>query len=110
MAPDSTNSKPGNADNKTNIVGIVKEAYSTKAREGVPADCNGSSQLYLSQRSLMRLLTDAKRVAQAFGYTEEQLLTIPEGASLGLSCGNPVASASLKKVPTCPDSASVNES
>ena len=41
---------------------------------------------------------DANRVAQAFGYTPEQLASVPEGAHMGLSCGNPVATATLKEV------------
>lgn len=40
---------------------------------------------------------DANDVAKAFGYTEEQLRSIPEEAHMGLSCGNPVATASLKE-------------
>lgn len=36
-------------------------------------------------------------VAMAFGYTEEELAAIPEGANLGLSCGNPFVLAKLRK-------------
>ncbi|CAG8955133.1 hypothetical protein HYFRA_00007148 [Hymenoscyphus fraxineus] len=35
-------------------------------------------------------------VAKAFGYTSEELASVPEGANLGLSCGNPLALAKLK--------------
>ena len=35
-------------------------------------------------------------VAQALGYSAEQTSAIPEGANLGLGCGNPLAMASLK--------------
>jgi len=38
----------------------------------------------------------AKLVAQSFGYSKEELENIPEGANMGLSCGNPIALASLK--------------
>jgi arsenite methyltransferase len=34
-------------------------------------------------------------VAQAVGYSEAELATLPEGANMGLSCGNPTALASL---------------
>ncbi|OCL10115.1 arsenite methyltransferase [Glonium stellatum] len=34
-------------------------------------------------------------VAKAFGYSEEELTTIPKDANLGLSCGNPLALAKL---------------
>jgi len=39
-------------------------------------------------------------VAKSFGYSEEELANIPEGANLGLSCGNPLAIASLREVST----------
>lgn len=35
--------------------------------------------------------------AKAIGYSEEQLRDLPEGANLGLGCGNPVGLASLKE-------------
>ena len=34
-------------------------------------------------------------VAKAFGYSAEELASLPETANLGVSCGNPVAMASL---------------
>lgn len=40
----------------------------------------------------------SKSVAQSFGYTEEDLQSIPSQANLGLSCGNPMAIASLRQV------------
>ncbi|MDX2115683.1 MAG: arsenite methyltransferase [Planctomycetota bacterium] len=36
------------------------------------------------------------QVAVAVGYASEDLTTLPEGANMGLSCGNPTALASLK--------------
>lgn len=42
-------------------------------------------------------------VAKAFGYTEEELAAIPEGANLGLSCGNPLALAKLRNGETVID-------
>ncbi|KAL6912632.1 hypothetical protein ACHAP8_012536 [Fusarium lateritium] len=42
-------------------------------------------------------------VAKAFGYTEEELAGIPEGANLGLSCGNPTALAKLREGETVID-------
>ena len=38
----------------------------------------------------------AERIARTVGYTENQLDAVPEGANLGLGCGNPVALASLR--------------
>ncbi len=37
-----------------------------------------------------------RAVAQAFGYTPEELASIPDEANMGLSCGNPTATAHLK--------------
>jgi len=41
----------------------------------------------------------ATAVAKAFGYSSEELMTIPKDANLGLSCGNPIALANLREVP-----------
>ncbi|PVH81874.1 putative UbiE/COQ5 family methyltransferase [Cadophora sp. DSE1049] len=38
----------------------------------------------------------ALKVASSFGYTPEDLAHIPEGANLGVSCGNPFAIAGIK--------------
>ena len=43
-----------------------------------------------------------KAVAQSFGYTEEELAAIPAESNLGVSCGNPIATANLKEVRTDP--------
>jgi len=37
-----------------------------------------------------------KAVAEAFGYSAEELTSIPAEASMGLSCGNPTATAHLR--------------
>src|SRR6201987_1402411 len=37
-----------------------------------------------------------KAVAEAFGYTAEELASIPAEANMGLSCGNPTATANLR--------------
>src|SRR6202046_2979536 len=37
-----------------------------------------------------------KAVAEAFGYSAEKLTPIPAGANMGLSCGNPTATAHLR--------------
>jgi hypothetical protein len=39
----------------------------------------------------------SNNVATAFGYSEEELSSIPREANLGLSCGNPLAIASLRE-------------
>src|SRR5437879_6856931 len=42
-------------------------------------------------------------VAEAFGYTAEELTSIPAEANMGLSCGNPTAFASLRAGETVVD-------
>ena len=37
-----------------------------------------------------------KAVAEAFGYTAEELACIPASANMGLSCGNPTATAHIQ--------------
>src|SRR5436309_10947975 len=37
-----------------------------------------------------------RAVAEAFGYSAEELAAIPAEANMGLSCGNPTAFASLR--------------
>src|ERR1700733_3344074 len=50
----------------------------------------------MAQSGLSSARDDVRQVAAAFGYTEEELRSIPADANMGLSCGNPTASASLK--------------
>ena len=59
----------------TTIYQVVKKHYSSAART--------TSASY------------ANSVARAFGYTDEELAVIPEGANLGMSCGNPIALGSI---------------
>ena len=40
---------------------------------------------------------DPTRLAQAIGYDADTLAKLPEGANMGLSCGNPVAIAALQE-------------
>src|SRR5690349_10812129 len=37
-----------------------------------------------------------RAVAEAFGYSADELASIPAEANMGLSCGNPTATASLR--------------
>jgi len=68
---------------------IVREGYARiAAREGSccgPAgSCCGSPD-------------PAPDISRRIGYSEEDLKAAPEGANLGLGCGNPVALASLSR-------------
>jgi len=68
---------------------VVREGYAKVAKEekvfSVPlTSCCGGASL-------------AGEISKKIGYTEQDLATVPEGANLGLGCGNPVALASLRE-------------
>ena len=72
----------------------VREAYGATARRSQPC-CGGGTQTASSCGSV-----DGSAFA---GYTREQLDAIPQGADLGLGCGNPTALAELKSGETVVD-------
>ncbi len=45
----------------------------------------------------------SKEVSSMIGYSEDDMTSVPEGANLGLGCGNPTAMASLKEGDTVLD-------
>ncbi len=63
---------------------VVRERYAEVARG--EASCG----------SLCGCTENAEGLAIAFGYSADELATLPEGANLGLSCGNPQAVAGLE--------------
>jgi arsenite methyltransferase len=50
----------------------------------------------VAESSLASTHAGVHAVAEAFGYSAEELTSIPAAANMGLSCGNPTATASLK--------------
>ena len=62
-----------------NVTQVVQSKYASVAKSGLSTNHSG-----------------VQAVAEAFGYTSEQLASIPAEANMGLSCGNPTAFASLK--------------
>lgn len=68
------------------ITQAVKTKYASLAKSGLSTGHSG-----------------VKAVAEAFGYTPEQLASIPKEANMGVSCGNPTAFASLKPGETVVD-------
>lgn len=61
------------------LVDQVRERYAEVARSGLSNDHAG-----------------VQAVAEAFGYSPEDLAALPAEANMGLSCGNPTATAHLK--------------
>jgi arsenite methyltransferase len=68
------------------ITQAVKARYGSVATSGLSTDHDG-----------------VRAVAEAFGYTPEELASIPAEANMGLSCGNPTAFASLREGETVVD-------
>ncbi|HEX8116410.1 MAG TPA: arsenite methyltransferase [Pyrinomonadaceae bacterium] len=64
----------------SSIEQLVRERYGSVAKSGLSSEQGG-----------------VRAVAEAFGYTAEELASIPAEANMGLSCGNPVATASLRE-------------
>ncbi len=70
------------------------DAARTQVREGYAEVARGQGGCCSSARSG----TDtAQALAEGVGYTPDELATLPEGANMGLSCGNPTALASLRE-------------
>jgi SAM-dependent methyltransferase len=57
----------------------------------------------MAESSLSTDNAGVRAVAQAFGYSAEELTSIPAEANIGLSCGNPTAYASLRPGETVVD-------
>ena len=51
----------------------------------------------VAESSLSSENAGVKAVAEAFGYTPEELTSIPAEANMGLSCGKPTATAHIKR-------------
>lgn len=61
------------------VVDKVREKYGAVARSALSNEQSG-----------------VRAVAEAFGYSPEELASIPAEANMGLSCGNPTATANLR--------------
>jgi len=74
---------------KEKIGKAVRERYGNIAKQG--GSCCGPA------KSCCGSTDSAQSISRSIGYTEEELKAVPEGANLGLGCGNPIALASLKE-------------
>jgi len=75
---------------------IVREGYAKIARKQKPC-CDAPTSCCANSPDM------SKEITRRIGYSEEEIGSVPEGANLGLGCGNPVALASLKKGQTVLD-------
>jgi arsenite methyltransferase len=83
------------------ITQAVRERYGKVAREG-RAGC-GCGPAPAKNKSCCGAAPSAKEVSRRIGYTESEVEAAPEGANLGLGCGNPLAIAALKEGETVLD-------
>jgi len=76
-------------EDQENVRQTVREAYGRIASGG--SSCCGPKK-----ESSCCGASGPETLAKKLGYAEEELAALPEGANLGLSCGNPAAVARLK--------------
>jgi arsenite methyltransferase len=67
----------------------VRAGYGQVARSG--GSCCGSDSTCCGPGSV-----SSEQLARHIGYTQDELAVVPDGANMGLSCGNPNALASLR--------------
>jgi arsenite methyltransferase len=73
------------------IRSLVRENYGKVAEAGgAGCGCSPSSACCTDTKST------AKKVSVGLGYSDDDVTTVPEGANMGLGCGNPQAIASLQ--------------
>lgn len=73
---------------KEEIRKTVREEYA-KVAKGKGSCCETSSSCCGP--------STAEKLSKDIGYSEEEMSAVPDGANLGLGCGNPTAMASLKE-------------
>jgi arsenite methyltransferase len=76
---------------------MKKEEVRKVVREGYAKVAKGGSSCCSSSNSCCGASTVAEDISKKVGYSDKELDSVPEGANLGLGCGNPVALASLKE-------------
>ncbi len=82
--------KRGAEMKEQDIKKAVRERYARAATKGGGCGCGATSSC-CGGADLPR------NVSKTVGYSDADLKAVPEGANLGLGCGNPVALASLKE-------------
>lgn len=87
------------------VKGSVKTGEEIKkvVRDGYARIARRDTSCCTSVSSCCGSVDVPKDIGEKIGYTEEDLEAVPEGANLGLGCGNPIALASLKEGETVLD-------
>jgi len=74
---------------------VVKERYGKIAKQGT--SCCGPSN------SCCGSLDTVQIISKGIGYSDEELKAVPDGANLGLGCGNPLAFSAIREGDTVLD-------
>ncbi len=74
---------------------VVRERYGSIVRD--------EGSCCTPAASCCGITSTAEKISKKIGYGDEEIMSVPQGANLGLGCGNPVAIASLKEGETVLD-------
>lgn len=80
---------------KEEVKKVVREGYAKVARG--QSSCCAPSTCCAPGNSCCSASSIAEDISKKVGYSDEELTSVPDGANLGLGCGNPVALAALKQ-------------
>ena len=75
---------------ETEVRQAIRDRYAGAARQESPC-CSGTTASSCCGGTM-----SASEISQRMGYSESEMAAVPEGANLGLGCGNPIALASLR--------------
>jgi ubiquinone/menaquinone biosynthesis C-methylase UbiE len=75
---------------------MVREGYAKVAKKETPCCATTTDPCSCSTPT-------SEEISRKIGYSEKDMNSVPEGANLGLGCGNPIALASLKEGETVLD-------
>jgi arsenite methyltransferase len=82
----------------------VREGYGKIAKEAGSSCCGSDAKDSKGKCCCnSNTSTQAREASKSVGYTDEDMDSVPDGANLGLGCGNPLALASIKEGETVLD-------
>ncbi|HEX7365087.1 MAG TPA: arsenite methyltransferase [Dehalococcoidia bacterium] len=76
---------------------MKKEEVRKTVREGYARVAKSGSSCCAPQSSCCGSSNVATDISKRIGYSDQEIESVPDGANLGLGCGNPTALASLKE-------------
>jgi arsenite methyltransferase len=82
---------------KEEITKNVRNNYARVAKQSGSSCCGDIAKSATKSSCCGQSTITPENISKAVGYSDEDINQVPEGANLGLGCGNPVALASLKK-------------